>query len=116
MVMKALSFSLLRASIVSSLRKAQTSRAATISVMRAGLKVSSHTIKRLMKTSLSKSQSRQLSGGGLNDLCVEQVEEDGRSPWLEASVRQLGAAPWGAYQGAGRGFRPLAGGLDSDFW
>lgn len=123
MVTKALSFSLLHASTVSSLRKAQTSRATTISVMRVGLKVSSDAIKRNMKTSLagwkllvSKSWRRQLSGGGLNDLCVEQVEEDGRSPWLEASVRQLGEAPWAAYQGAGRVFRPLVGGLDSDSW
>lgn len=70
-----------------------------------GLKVSCHAIKRNMKTSLagwkllvSKSWSRQPSGGGINDLCVEQVEEDERSPWLEASERQLGEAPWGAYQ------------------
>lgn len=91
MVTKVLSFPLLHALIISSLRKAQTSRAATISVMRVGLKVSSHAIKCNMKTSLagwellvSKSWSRQLLGGGINDLCVEWAEEDGRSPWLEA--------------------------------
>lgn len=123
MVTKVLSFSLLHALIISSLRKAQTSRAATISVMRVGLKVSSHAIKCNMKTSLagwellvSKSWSRQLLGGGINDLCVERAEEDGRSPWLEASVRPLGEAPWGAYRWAGWVFRPLVGGLDSDFW
>lgn len=43
----------LGALIISSSRKAQTSRAATISAMRLGLKVSSQAIKLNMKTSLT---------------------------------------------------------------
>lgn len=75
--------------------------------MRLDLKVSSHARKLNMKTSLTgwilqvlKSGSRQVLGGGISDLWVEQVEEDGRSPWLEASGRQLEEAPWGASRGA----------------
>lgn len=118
-----LHFSLLCALIISSSRNAQTSRATTIPAMRVGLKVCSHTVKLNMKTSLTgrklqvpKSQSRQVLGGGINDLWVELVEEGGKSPSSGASVRQLVVAPWEASQGARWVRCPLVGGLDYGFW
>lgn len=74
-----------------------------MSAMRLDLKVSSHARKLNMKSSLTgwKLQvlKRQVLGDGISDLWVEQVEEEGRSLWLEVSGRQLEEAPWEASQG-----------------
>lgn len=56
MVNKVLRFLLLRALIAPSSRKARTSRAAIISAMSGGLKVSSHAVRLNVKTSLTDSK------------------------------------------------------------